>query len=101
MALFLSSEELTELTGYKTAKKQNAWLELHGYLVETNAAGKPRITYSQIFEKRQWVNAQFPLKNQHPLMQSIQLNTLNNAPSIEPNFIELRKKIFAVGKLNG
>lgn len=53
MGLFLSDDDLIELTGFVIASKQVNWLKCQGYYVETNARGKPRITHLQITERRQ------------------------------------------------
>ena len=81
MGLFLTNSELQELTGYKTASKQIFWLRNHGYFVETNARGIPRITYSQIEEMRR--NA----------VSKTNIHSLNQALNSEPNFESLRIKI--------
>lgn len=39
--LFLTAEELHELTGYQVAKYQVAWLRARGWRFEQNAAGAP------------------------------------------------------------
>jgi hypothetical protein len=41
--MFLTSDELLELTGYKLASAQRRWLARRGYPFETNASGKPRV----------------------------------------------------------
>lgn len=49
--LFLSAEEIVELTGYRLAKFQVAWLRKRGWRFETNAAGAPRIARAY-FERK-------------------------------------------------
>jgi Domain of unknown function (DUF4224) len=96
MGLFLTNSELQDLTGYKLATKQTAWLQARGYYTEINARGIPRITYTQVEEMRRnntptnilFLNHQKPqrtnnLKHQTPTMQT----------SSEPNFINLQNKI--------
>jgi hypothetical protein len=53
MSLFLTTDELQELTGYKRGGDQARWLKTQGYYVEINARGVPRITQRQVDEKRQ------------------------------------------------
>lgn len=52
MSMFLSAEELIELTGYRRGAEQSRWLKQQGYYVEVNARGIPRITHVQVEEKR-------------------------------------------------
>ncbi len=85
MGLFLTNNELQELTGYKLASKQSSWLSNKGYYVETNARGIPRITYIQIEERRR-------------LLASTNNVIALNQPDkptfeTEPNFKSLRNKI--------
>ena len=42
-SLFLTTDELAELTGYRVAKYQREWLRNRGWRFETNAAGAPRV----------------------------------------------------------
>lgn len=58
VSLFLTNDELQELTGYKRGSDQARWLRAQGYYVETNARGVPRITQKQVDEKRQVVALQ-------------------------------------------
>lgn len=96
MGLFLSNAELVDLTGYKLANKQVHWLKCHGYYVESNARGTPRITYAQIEEMR---------RNNMPA-NVLAFNRLpdNSHPNIsinaEPDFNGLRKKI-SKGSVSG
>ena len=41
--LFLDSEELHDLTGFKAAGSQCKWLTDHGYPFDTNHSGKPKV----------------------------------------------------------
>lgn len=49
--LFLTEPELTELTGYRVARYQVAWLTNRGWKFETNAAGAPRVARAH-FERK-------------------------------------------------
>ncbi len=51
MALFLTPEELHELTGLRVAAYQCRWLEKHGYPFETNASGKPKVLTAFVLSK--------------------------------------------------
>jgi hypothetical protein len=44
--LFLSSDELQELTGFKLASRQCLWLTDHAYPYDTNHSGKPKVLRS-------------------------------------------------------
>lgn len=65
--LFLTADELKELTDLKIPKAQIRWLDKHHYPYEISASGKPKVLRSFVIEK---------LKN------SFQSKTHNN----EPNF---------------
>lgn len=41
--MFLTAEEVSELTGYKSAKGQCEWLRLRGWIFELNRIGRPKI----------------------------------------------------------
>jgi hypothetical protein len=49
--LFLNSDELHALTGYRRGAEQLAWLRKRGWRFETNAAGAPRVARAY-FERR-------------------------------------------------
>ena len=49
--LFLSQEELTELTGRKRKASQIRWLQEHGYLYEVDANGKPKVLTAHVLRK--------------------------------------------------
>lgn len=49
--LFLSKEELHELTGYRLGKRQAAELKRRGWKFEVNAAGAPLVARAY-FERR-------------------------------------------------
>jgi hypothetical protein len=53
MGMFLTDDELEEMTGLKRGADQARWYEKRGYYVECNARGKPRITWVQVDQKRQ------------------------------------------------
>lgn len=84
MGLFLSNEELHELTGYRLPNKQVTWLKSHGYFVETNVRGIPRITPMQIEDRR---------RNQMHANDIFSLNNFQHSNNAEPNFNNLRNKI--------
>lgn len=50
-SLFLTGDEVFDLTGYRLAKYQVAWLRRRGWRFETNAAGAPRIARAY-FERK-------------------------------------------------
>ena len=69
--LFLSSDELRELTDLKVAKAQMRWLSKHAYPFEISASGKPKVLRSVVFER---------------------LSKLSNSQnSNQPNFDAIRK----------
>ena len=41
--MFLTDDELADLTGRKRSKLQIEWLVDHGYKFELNAAGRPKV----------------------------------------------------------
>lgn len=49
--LFLTHEELKELTDLKIAKAQMRWLSKHAYPYEISASGKPKVLRSIIIER--------------------------------------------------
>ncbi len=51
MSLFLTSDELRELTGLCVPAYQRRWLEKHGYVFETNASGKPKVLRAFLMQK--------------------------------------------------
>lgn len=51
--LFLSSEELRELTDLRIAKAQMRWLDKHKYPYEVSAAGKPKVLRSFVLDRLQ------------------------------------------------
>ena len=42
--LFLTAEELTELTGFRSARGQARWLAQHRWRYAVTGPGKPRVT---------------------------------------------------------
>jgi len=46
--MFLSPDELTELTDYKHPAKQIRWLCEHGYRFDVGASGRPKVLRSEI-----------------------------------------------------
>lgn len=51
MSMFLSKDELQELTGFKAIKKQIEWLRARNYTFETTAAGKPKVLRDHVLHK--------------------------------------------------
>ncbi len=43
MGIFLTADELVELTGYKAAKFQVEWLRARGWRFELNRVGRPKV----------------------------------------------------------
>ena len=50
-SLFLTADELFELTGYRRRPLQCGWLRKHGWRFEPNASGAPRVARAY-FERR-------------------------------------------------
>ena len=48
MSIFLTPEELQELTGRKRASAQIRWLKERGYPVEESAAGRPVVLRAEV-----------------------------------------------------
>jgi hypothetical protein len=70
--LFLSSDELTNLTDLKIAKAQMRWLIKNSYPFEVSATGKPKVLRSLVLERLN--------------------NVTKNINSNEPNFDAIRYK---------
>ena len=68
--LFLSQDELRELTDLKVPKAQIRWLRAHSFPFEISASGKPKVLRSFLFER-------------------LQISMPSNNPS-EPNFDAIR-----------
>lgn len=51
--LFLSSDELRDLTDLKIAKAQMKWLDKNNYSYEVSASGKPKVLRSFLFDRFQ------------------------------------------------
>ena len=68
--LFLSSDELRDLTDLKIAKAQMKWLDKNNYPYEVSASGKPKVLRSFLFDRFQ--------KNKP------------HSPTTEPNFDAIR-----------
>jgi len=49
--LFLTREELKELTDLKIPKAQMRWLSKHAYPFEISATGKPKVLRSWVFDR--------------------------------------------------
>ena len=51
MSLFLTPEDLRELTGYRRQAAQIRWLREHGYLFDVRADGKPVVLWSHVNQR--------------------------------------------------
>jgi Domain of unknown function (DUF4224) len=101
MSLFLSTTELQELTGYKLASKQTRWFKCHGYYVESNASGIPRITYAQIEDmRRNNTPANAHSLNTSPSNKNHSNQNSSVSTKTEPDLNGLRQKIYKVS-ING
>lgn len=89
MGLFLSNDELESLTGYKLASKQAYWLKCHGYYLECNSRGIPRVTYTQVEEMRRYFA---PVNTQNQNLSN-QIKNPDLSSASEPDFNRLRQKI--------
>lgn len=64
-SIFLSPEELKELTDYETARYQKAWLDRHGYTYELSARGRPKVLRAYVMQRMGLASAA-PLKHTEP-----------------------------------
>lgn len=67
--LFLSQDELRELTDLKIPKAQMRWLEKHAYPFEISAAGKPKVLRSYLMERLKSLTT--PNKSSEPNFDAI------------------------------
>lgn len=51
MSLFLSRQELEEMTGYKISAKQQQWLRKEGINFAVAKSGKPKVMRSAVYDK--------------------------------------------------
>ena len=49
--MFLTKEDLNELTDFKTAHAQCRWLTEHGYPFDKSASGKPKVLKTYIEQR--------------------------------------------------
>jgi len=49
--MFLTSDEIQELTGFKANHKQCEWLSSHGYPFDTTRSGRPKVLRSYIEQR--------------------------------------------------
>lgn len=61
MGLVLTTEELTDLTGYKAAKQQIEWLRARGWIFEINRVGRPKVDREYYRGKMGNVQAEAPV----------------------------------------
>lgn len=71
MTMFLSQDELCELTDLKVPKAQMRWLQRYAYPFEIAASGKPKVLREYVMKK----------------LMSISLSAI---PKNEPNFDAIR-----------
>lgn len=57
--MFLSKEEIIDLTGCKQGHKQIKWLSQHAYKFEVSAIGKPIVLKSHIEERLSGLSSKF------------------------------------------
>lgn len=55
--LFLTSDELRELTDLRFPKAQMRWLDKNKYPYEVSAAGKPKVLRSLVFDRLQNISS--------------------------------------------
>lgn len=65
MNMFLTANEIVELTGYQVAHYQACWLTSHGYPFELTNSGKPRVLRAYV-EQRLGLTTVVPLSNSEP-----------------------------------
>ncbi len=49
--MFLSKEDLEQMTGFKRPSRQRKWLDHNGYRFDVNAAGRPVVLMSAVEQK--------------------------------------------------
>lgn len=49
--LFLTQDEVHELTGYRLHARQRKWLDSHGYLYERSATGRPIVLRAHVTQR--------------------------------------------------
>lgn len=62
--LFLTSEELRELTDLKMARAQIRWLKNHFYPFEIGASGKPKVLRSLVIERLKGLHSSVTYQNE-------------------------------------
>lgn len=50
--MFLTTDQLAEMTGYKNRKKQADWLSENGYEFDIRADGRPNVLIDQVRERQ-------------------------------------------------
>ena len=68
--MFLTSDELQELTDRKNPSHQSRWLAERGYAFEISAAGKPKVLRSEV-ESRLSSQSQARAKTQQPNWEAL------------------------------
>ncbi len=63
--LFLTSDEVLTLTGYKVGHYQAQWLKSNGYPFERTISGKPRVLRAFV-EKRLGIASAVPMSQTEP-----------------------------------
>jgi len=72
MSLFLTSDELHELTGYKKPGKQLAWLRGQGFIFRVAADGYPRVDRSHYLKLMGGMDGASQHAKTHPDFSSLQ-----------------------------
>lgn len=52
MSLFLTNEQLQDLTGYKNHSAQRTWLVDNGYSFDIRCDGRPNVLIQQLMERQ-------------------------------------------------
>lgn len=63
--MFLSAQDLAELTGYQLPAYQVRWLDRHGYAFELSKGGRPKVLRAYV-EKRLGLGNTTPMGHAEP-----------------------------------
>lgn len=50
--MFLSTDQLAEMTGYRAHGKQARWLAENGYMFDIRSDGRPNVLHQQVIERQ-------------------------------------------------
>lgn len=50
--MFLTDEQIAEMTGYRSHRKQAEWLATNGYSFDVRSDGRPNVLIQQIVERQ-------------------------------------------------